>query len=131
MTQTSNDDRKELFMPSDHVPSVLLRGPSAGQEATRARAEMIARLKTAGDLRPGPVRDALLALPREELMPQAYVRRSKPEESRPRWDLLDWAVPADREELLVVLYGGKSVLVQHDGEPILNRVPGPRSGGAS
>ncbi|MEV6684726.1 methyltransferase [Streptomyces sp. NPDC051130] len=130
MTQTSNDDRKELFMPSDHVPAVLLRRPSAGHEATRARAEMVARVETAGDLRPGPVRDALLALPREALMPQAYVRRSKPEESRPRWDLLDWAVPADREELLGVLYGGESVLVQHDGEPILNRVPGPRSGGA-
>lgn len=104
--------------------------PPEGTAAARARAEMVARLDAAGDLRPGPVRNALLALAREELMPQAYVRRSKPEESPPRWDLLDWAVPADRPELLDVLYGGESVLIQHDGEPILGRLSAPRSGGA-
>ncbi|MFE9846585.1 protein-L-isoaspartate O-methyltransferase [Streptomyces goshikiensis] len=63
-------------------------------------------------------------------MPQAYVRRSGPEETPPRWDLLDWAVPADQEELLGLLYGGESVLVQHAGEQVLGRVPGPRSGGS-
>ncbi|MFI5642023.1 protein-L-isoaspartate O-methyltransferase [Streptomyces goshikiensis] len=63
-------------------------------------------------------------------MPQANVRRSGSDESPPRWDLLDWAVPADQEELLGLLYGGESVLVQHDGEPVLGRVPGPRSGGS-
>ncbi|WP_326593359.1 methyltransferase [Streptomyces sp. NBC_01294] len=95
-----------------------------------ARAELVARLEADGALGPGPVRDALLGLRREVLMPQAYVRRSKPDETPLRWDLLDWAVAADREELLGLLYGGQSVSVQHEGEPILGRVPGPRSGGS-
>ncbi|MFB7255112.1 protein-L-isoaspartate O-methyltransferase family protein [Streptomyces nojiriensis] len=103
---------------------------SSDKETEAARAEMVARLEAAGHLRPGPVRDAFLAVRREVLMPQAYVRRSKPDETPPRWDLLDWGVPADREELLGLLYGGESVLIQHDGEPILGRVPGPRSGGS-
>ncbi|MFG2561960.1 methyltransferase domain-containing protein [Streptomyces sp. NPDC048496] len=79
-------------------------------------------------LGPGPIRDALLVLPREVLMPQAYVRRSAPGETPPRWDLLDWAAPQDRPELLGLLYGGASVLVQHDGEPVLGRARGSRSG---
>ncbi|MFD7875903.1 protein-L-isoaspartate O-methyltransferase [Streptomyces sp. NPDC059766] len=93
-----------------------------------ARAVMVAELERNGELRPGPVRDALLALPREVLMPQAYVRRSAPGEDPPRWDLLDWSAPQDRRELLGLLYGGASVLVQHDGEPLLGRVRGTRSG---
>ncbi|MEU0341857.1 hypothetical protein ABZ092_23605 [Streptomyces bobili] len=91
---------------------------------------MVARLEEAGVLRPGPVRNALLAIRREVLIPQAYVRRSQPGEEPPRWDLLDWAEPAYRDELLALLYGGESVLVQHAGERLLGRVPGPRSGGA-
>lgn len=89
---------------------------------------MVARLEEEGTLGPGPVRDALLALPREVLMPQAYVRRSGPGEEVPRWDLLDWSAPLDRPELLGLLYGGASVLVQHDGEPLLGRARGTRSG---
>ncbi|GAA3479602.1 ATP-grasp peptide maturase system methyltransferase [Streptomyces yanii] len=89
---------------------------------------MVAELEKKDGLRPGPVRDALLALPREVLMPQAYVRRSAPGEEPPRWDLLDWSAPQDRPELLGLLYGGISVLVQHDGEPLLGRVRGTRSG---
>ncbi|WP_234365470.1 protein-L-isoaspartate O-methyltransferase family protein [Streptomyces sp. RTd22] len=92
-----------------------------------ARAAMVARLEKMGALGPGPVRDALVVMPREVLMPQAYVRRSAPGETS-RWDLLDWAVPRDRSELLEVLYGGESVLVQHDGEPLLGQVRGSRSG---
>lgn len=98
--------------------------------ATAAREAMVARLEAAGGLQPGPVREALLHLKREELMPQAYVRRSRPEEKPPRWDLLDWATPSHQEELLAVLYGGDSVLIQHAGEPILGRAPGPRRGGS-
>jgi protein-L-isoaspartate O-methyltransferase len=98
--------------------------------AAIARAAMVARLEASGDLQPGPVREALLGLRREALMPQAYVRRSRPEEKPPRWDLLDWATPAHQEELLDVLYGGESVLIQHDGEPLLGRLPGPRCGGS-
>ncbi|MFF3513223.1 methyltransferase domain-containing protein [Streptomyces sp. NPDC002573] len=95
-----------------------------------ARAEMVAELAGSGALGKGPVRDALLALPREVLIPQAYVRRSAAGEQPPRWDLLDWATPRDREELLAVLYGGGSVLIQHDGEPILGRTRGARSTGS-
>lgn len=91
---------------------------------------MVARLEAAGALDHGPVREALLALPREVLMPQAYVRRSAFDERPPRWDLLDWSEPGDRAELLAVLYGGESVLIQHDGEPLVGRPGGARSGGA-
>lgn len=100
----------------------------AQADPAAARAAMVARLEEEGSLRPGPVRDALLALPREVLMPQAYVRRSAPGKEPPRWDLLDWSAPQDRPELLGLLYGGASVLVQHDGEPLLGRARGTRSG---
>ncbi|MEU6353609.1 methyltransferase domain-containing protein [Streptomyces sp. NPDC047072] len=100
----------------------------AEADPAAARAVMVARLEEEGSLGPGPVRDALLALPREVLMPQAYVRRSGPGEEPPRWDLLDWSAPLDRPELLGLLYGGASVLVQHDGEPLLGRARGTRSG---
>lgn len=102
--------------------------PSAAVDAAAARAAMVAQLEKTGALRPGPVRDALLALPREVLMPQAYVRRSSPGDTPARWDLLDWAAQQDRSELLGLLYGGASVLVQHDGEPLLGRERGSRSG---
>jgi len=117
--------------PSLSVASFLLpqsAGDTAG--AADARTAMVARLEENGELRPGPVREALLALPREILMPEAYVRRSAPDEDPPRWDLLDWARPADREELLERLHSGDSVAIQHDGEPILGRTIGPRHGGA-
>lgn len=78
----------------------------AARAAVTARAAMVARLEDSGDLSPGPVREALLALPREVLMPQAYVRRSAPDETPPHWDLLDWSQPADRNELLRRLYSG-------------------------
>ncbi|MFF4285617.1 hypothetical protein ACFY0R_09855 [Streptomyces sp. NPDC001633] len=61
--------------------------------AASARATMVAQLEAAGNLGPGPVREALLALPREVLMPQAYVRLSTLDERPPRWDLLDWSQP--------------------------------------
>ncbi|CAM5276534.1 protein-L-isoaspartate O-methyltransferase (plasmid) [Streptomyces viridifaciens] len=94
-----------------------------------ARAAMVARLEESGELGSGPVREALLALPRQILMPQAYVRRSAPDETPPYWDLLDFSRPADREELLERLHSGDSVAIQHGSEQILGRVPGPRRGG--
>ncbi|MER6108320.1 50S ribosomal protein L11 methyltransferase [Streptomyces hirsutus] len=102
----------------------------AARAAVAARAAMVARLEDSGDLGPGPVREALLALPREVLMPQAYARRSAPDETPPHWDLLDRSQPADRDELLRRLHSGDSVAIQHDGEPILGRAAGPRRGGA-
>ncbi|MFE2534954.1 protein-L-isoaspartate O-methyltransferase [Streptomyces sp. NPDC059371] len=100
----------------------------AEADPAAARAAMVARLEKEGSLRLGAVRDALLTLPREVLMPQAYVRRSGPGEEPPRWNLLDWSVPQDRPELLGLLYDGASVLIQHDGEQLLGRARGTRSG---
>lgn len=126
-----------LSGPAPAVPSYSAAPPpsddGAGHgapDAVLARAAMVARLEEASDLRAGAVREALLALPREVLMPQAYVRRSAPDVKPPRWDLLDWSRPQDREELLGVLYSGNSVSVQHEGEPMLGRVPAPRCGGS-
>ncbi|MEU1788101.1 protein-L-isoaspartate O-methyltransferase [Streptomyces sparsogenes] len=110
--------------PADSEPP----SETAEDPAAAARAAMVAQLEETGALGPGAVRDALLVLPREVLMPQAYVRRSAPGEEPPRWELLDWSAPQDRPELLGLLYGGDSVLVQHDGEPLLGRVRGTRSG---
>ncbi|MEV8546925.1 protein-L-isoaspartate O-methyltransferase [Streptomyces sp. NPDC051572] len=102
--------------------------PAVGDSAM-AREGMVARLEEAGVLRRGRLREALLAIQREVLMPHAYVRRSPPGALPPQWDLLDWSDPADRDELLALLYSGESVLIQHAGEPVLGRVPGPRSSG--
>lgn len=117
-----------------HPPTSPLTGTGPGPAPrgpgpVAAREAMVARLEAAGQLRPGPVREALLALRREVLIPQAYVRRSAPGAEPPRWDLLDWTAPTDRAELLEVLYGGASVLVQHDGELLLGRARGERPGG--
>ncbi|MFE4263727.1 protein-L-isoaspartate O-methyltransferase [Streptomyces sp. NPDC056883] len=101
-----------------------------GPEPQAARAAMIARLEEEDVLHPGRVRDALLAIPREVLMPQAYVRRTEDDVTPPEWKLLDWAQSADRAELLDVLHCGESVLTQHDGEPVLGREAGTwRKGG--
>jgi len=100
------------------------------QDTAAVREAMVAQLAETGVLRPGPVHDALLVIRREVLMPQAYVRRSRPGEAPPRWDLLDWAETADRDELRALLYGGESVLIQHAGERVLDRIPGPRCGGS-
>ncbi|MFF1712222.1 protein-L-isoaspartate O-methyltransferase [Streptomyces sp. NPDC058268] len=103
--------------------------PGQLPDAAAARAAMVARLDKAGDIQPGPVRDALLALAREALMPQVYVRRSKDDEKPPRWDLLDWTQLGHRPELIKLLYSGDSVSIQHDGEPIVGRTPSSRTGG--
>ncbi|WP_328664936.1 protein-L-isoaspartate O-methyltransferase [Streptomyces sp. NBC_00328] len=112
------------------APLLPPQPPADDAAAAAARAAMVARLETSGEVRHGPVREALLALPRQVLMPQAYVRRSAPDEDPPRWDLLDWSRPADRDELLERLHSGDSVAIQHEGEPILGRAAGPRRGGA-
>lgn len=122
----------EPRFPADTSPASSAGGvvvASADPDTAAARAEMVARLEESGDLGAGPVRDALLALRRELLIRQAYVRRSAPDELPPRWELLDWARPDDRDELCHLLHRGDSVPVQHAGEPILGRIPGVRSGG--
>ncbi|WP_254646777.1 protein-L-isoaspartate O-methyltransferase [Streptomyces sp. GbtcB6] len=122
-----------MFETTPHAAAEAMAptpGATWDAEASKARAAMVARLVESGDLSPGPVADALLMLPRQRLMPQAYVRRSAPDETPPRWDLLDWSHPEHRPELLGVLHSGDGVAVQHDGEPLLNRRAGGRSGGA-
>ncbi|MFJ8547178.1 methyltransferase domain-containing protein [Streptomyces sp. NPDC093586] len=142
MNKVPNSAAMPASPPPDPLECTVLSDPTAPAapllpaqpsgdtpRAVAARAAMVARLEESGALGPGPVREALLALPRQILMPQAYVRRSAPDETPPRWDLLDFSRPADRDELLERLHSGDSVAIQHDGEPILGRVPGPRRGG--
>ncbi|MCZ1012197.1 methyltransferase [Streptomyces lydicus] len=139
MNQVPNPAATPAATPADPLERTVLTTPTAPLLASQpaadmsgavaARVAMVARLEESGGLGPGPVREALLALPREVLMPQAYVRRSAPDETPPYWDLLDFSRPADRVELLERLYSGDSVAIQHGGEPILGRVPGPRRGG--
>lgn len=81
------------------TPTSPLTGTESGLAAGApgaTREAMVARLEAAGQLRPGPVREALLALRREVLIPQAYVRRSDPGVQPPRWDFL---VAAEGREL--------------------------------
>ncbi|MFD7861357.1 protein-L-isoaspartate O-methyltransferase [Streptomyces sp. NPDC059783] len=142
MNQVPNASATPASPPPDPLEFTVLSDPTAPtaplppaqpaedtSQAAAARAAMVTRLESSGALRPGPVREALLALPRQILMPQAYVRRSAPDETPPRWDLLDFSRPADQEELLGLLHSGDSISIQHDGEPILGRRPGPRCGG--
>ncbi|MFG2924294.1 methyltransferase domain-containing protein [Streptomyces sp. NPDC048305] len=143
MTEVPNSTATPAAARPDPLECTVLSDPTAHAaplppaqlaadtvEAAAARTAMVARLEESGALGPGPVREALLALPRQILMPQAYVRRSAPDEKPPRWDLLDASRPADRKELLERLHSGDSVSIQHDGEPILGRSPGQRRGGA-
>ncbi|MFE5859687.1 protein-L-isoaspartate O-methyltransferase [Streptomyces virginiae] len=114
---------------ADHAQA-LVPLQNSGPDPQAARVAMVARLEDEGALNPGPVRDALLAIARQVLMPQAYVRRTEDDVTPPEWTLLDWAQSADRAELLDVLYCGESVLTQHDGEPVLGREAGTwRKGG--
>lgn len=109
-----------------------MRAETVGDaQAADARAALVARLEAEGALHPGPVRDALLELPREVLMPQGWVRRTQVDELPVQWQLLDWSVPADRAEFVEVLHCGESVLIQHDGEPVLGREAGMRRTGGS
>ena len=58
-------------MPSHPTAPAAAMEPGpvgTGSGTAAARAAMVARLEESGDLGPGPVRDALLALPREVLM---------------------------------------------------------------
>ncbi|MDX2394090.1 methyltransferase domain-containing protein [Streptomyces sp. DK15] len=118
--------------PAGGLTGALPRqSPNLGPDPAAARAAMVARLEDEGALRPGPVREALLQLPREVLMPQGYARRTALDELPVQWQLLDWSQPDDRPEYLDVLHGGESVLIQHDGEPILGRDPGVRRTGGT
>ncbi|MFE3558737.1 protein-L-isoaspartate O-methyltransferase [Streptomyces sp. NPDC059193] len=105
--------------------------PEPSTDPAAARAAMVARLEDEGAVHPGPVRDALLRIPREVLMPQGYARRTALDELPVQWQLLDWTAPADRAEHLEALHCGESVLIQHDGERILGRHAGERRTGGT
>lgn len=101
--------------PGSAVRPVDINPLSVAVDPAAARTVMAAELQARHGFRPGPVRDALLALPREVLMPQAYVRRNSPGEDPPRWDPLDWSAPQGRPELLGLLYGGAVCLPSTTG----------------
>ncbi|MFF9436524.1 protein-L-isoaspartate O-methyltransferase [Streptomyces sp. NPDC014735] len=93
------------------------------------RAAMVERLEADGVLTDVRLREALLSVPREVLLPHAYVRVSDPGVEPIEWRLLDGAHPDDRAEWLDLIHSGESVLLQRDGEPLEALVRGPVTGG--
>ncbi|MFJ9893558.1 protein-L-isoaspartate O-methyltransferase [Streptomyces sp. NPDC091280] len=127
MTSLNTGSAQTAATPTRTAPPIASDSATVVDPAA-ARATMVSRLEAEGALSLGAVRAALLSLPLEELIPQAYVRRSPDGETPKRWELLDWSAPQDRPELQGLLYDGGSVPVQHDGEQLLGRARGVRSG---
>ncbi|MFI6689367.1 protein-L-isoaspartate O-methyltransferase [Streptomyces sp. NPDC050485] len=97
-------------------------------ETVAARRAMVAALDTGAPLAP-EVRNALLALPLEVLIPRGYVRRNPDGEEPGTWQLLDGSHPDDREEWLATLYGGGSIRIQRNGETLSAQRRGTVTGG--
>ncbi|GAA2771107.1 hypothetical protein GCM10010521_55900 [Streptomyces rameus] len=102
------------------------------------RAGMVDRLTADGVLTDVLLRDALLHVRREVLLPHAYVRISGPGADPIDWRLLDGSHPDDQEEWLDLIHSDESILLQRDGEPLdalprgepLDALPhGPVTGG--
>lgn len=93
------------------------------------RAGMVDRLTADGVLTDSLLRDALLRLPREVLLPHAYVRVSGPGADPIDWRLLDGSHPDDQEEWLDLIHSDESILLQRDGEPLDALARGPVTGG--
>ncbi|WP_225805544.1 methyltransferase, partial [Streptomyces sp. NK15101] len=87
------------------------------------------RLASAGTLTDPLLRDALLRVPREVLLPHAYLRVSGPGADPIDWRLLDGSHPDDREEWLDLIHSDQSILFQRDGEPLDSLARGPVTGG--
>ncbi|MFE2562043.1 protein-L-isoaspartate O-methyltransferase [Streptomyces sp. NPDC059352] len=100
-------------------------------DATTAgrRAELVGRLESEGTLTDPRLRAALLSVPREGLLPHAYVRVSGPGADPIDWRLLDGSHPDDRAEWLDLIHSDESILVQRDGERLDALVRGPVTGG--
>ncbi|GAA1542346.1 hypothetical protein GCM10009730_59240 [Streptomyces albidochromogenes] len=96
---------------------------------SRRRAGMVERLTTDDVLTDALLRDALLRLPREVLLPHAYVRVSGPGADPIHWRLLDGSHPDDRQEWLDLIHSDESILLQRDGEPLDALPRGPVTGG--
>ncbi|MFF0476582.1 methyltransferase [Streptomyces sp. NPDC004284] len=93
------------------------------------RAAMVDRLTSTGTLTDPLLRDALLHVRRETLLPHAYLRVSGPGTDPIDWRLLDGTHPDDREEWLDLIHSDESVLFQRDGEPLDALTRGPLTGG--
>ncbi|MEU9865197.1 methyltransferase domain-containing protein [Streptomyces sp. NPDC047971] len=94
-----------------------------------ARAAMVDRLVSDGVLTDCRLREALLRVRREVLLPHAYVRVSGPGADPIEWRLLQGAHPEDREEWFGLIHSDESILLQRDGEPLDALRRGPVSGG--
>ncbi|MFD3535817.1 protein-L-isoaspartate O-methyltransferase [Streptomyces sp. NPDC058664] len=97
--------------------------------ASTPRASLAERLEAEGLLTDRLLRDALVALPRERLLPHAYVRVSGPGADPIDWRLLDGSHPDDRAEWLDLVHSHESILLQRDGEPLDALRRGPVTGG--
>ncbi|BAU88080.1 protein-L-isoaspartate O-methyltransferase 1 [Streptomyces laurentii] len=75
------------------------------------------------------LRDALLHVRREVLLPHAYVRVSGPGADPIVWRLLDGTHPEDRQEWLELIHSDESILIQRDGEALDALGRGPVTGG--
>ncbi|MFC9590075.1 protein-L-isoaspartate O-methyltransferase [Streptomyces sp. NPDC056944] len=106
------------------MSSDLRLAPTSGR-----RAAMVDRLMSSGALTDPLLRDALLRVPREVLLPHAYVRVSGPGADPIDWRLLDGSHPDDREEWLDLIHSDDSILLQRDGEPLGSLPRGPVTGG--
>ncbi|MEU2238317.1 methyltransferase [Streptomyces sp. NPDC018338] len=93
------------------------------------RAAMVERLASDGTLTDPRLRDALLRVAREVLLPHAYVRVSGPGADPIDWRLLDGSHPEDRAEWLDLIHSDESILLQRDGEPLDALGRGPVTGG--
>lgn len=93
------------------------------------RAAMVDRLVSSGVLTDLRLRDAMLRVRREVLLPHAYVRVSGPVADPIEWRLLQGSHPEDREEWLQLIHSDESILLQRDGEPLDALGRGPVSGG--
>ncbi|MFD5791017.1 methyltransferase [Streptomyces sp. NPDC127037] len=102
---------------------------SRSGDAYCARSHMVDRLSADGVLNDMLLREALLRLPREVLLPHAYVRVSGPGAEPIDWRLLDGAHPEDQQEWLDLIHSGESVLLQRDGEGLDALARGPVTGG--
>lgn len=96
---------------------------------SRRRAGMVDRLTADSVLTDALLRDAMLRLPREVLLPHAYVRVSGPGADPIDWRLLDGSHPDDQEEWLELIHSDESILLQRDGEPLDALPRGPVTGG--
>ncbi|MFG2339873.1 protein-L-isoaspartate O-methyltransferase [Streptomyces yangpuensis] len=126
------DPLKCSALADNTVPAADLppaRPAADTSEAMAARAAMVARLEGSGELSLGPVREALLALPRQFLLPHAYIRVSGPGADPIDWRLLDGSHPDDRQEWFELIHSDESILLQRDGEPLDALHRGPLTGG--